>query len=110
MAELQSCARLVKASALCARKSGCSLEFSAPPTSLDCEERKVKGEDVNVVAEISAELQRERQKNAELMERISSLEAQMQEREKASLFKAGQVRLFDQQRFICVFLLLLYLA
>lgn len=36
---------------------------------------------VNVIAEISGQLQRERQKNAELMEKISILEAQLQERD-----------------------------
>ncbi|OVA10536.1 hypothetical protein BVC80_8987g7 [Macleaya cordata] len=82
MVELQSCASIVNPSALCTRNRGCSLEFSAPPTSLDCEERETTGEGVNVVAEISAQLQRERQKNAELMERISLLEALIQEREK----------------------------
>ncbi|EOY28691.1 Homer protein isoform 1 [Theobroma cacao] len=67
MVELQSCASLVNASALCAI------------------EQEMKGESVNVIAEIAAELQREREKNAELMKRISSLEAQIQEREKESL-------------------------
>lgn len=63
MVELQSCATLVNASVLCAI------------------EQEVKGDDVNVVvAEISAELEREKQKNAELMERISVLEAQIRER------------------------------
>lgn len=60
MVELQSCASL---SALCGI------------------EEEVKEDSVNVVAEISAELQRERERNAELMERISFLEAQIQERE-----------------------------
>ncbi|XVE51116.1 hypothetical protein DITRI_Ditri02bG0013100 [Diplodiscus trichospermus] len=45
----------------------------------------------NVIAEIAAELQREREKNAELMERISSLEAQIQERDKESLLTNLQV-------------------
>nr|GMC83723.1 uncharacterized protein LOC109167286 [Ipomoea batatas]GMC89828.1 uncharacterized protein LOC109167286 [Ipomoea batatas] len=40
---------------------------------------------LNVIAEISAELQGERQKNAELMERIMVLEAQLQERQKVLL-------------------------
>ncbi|TKY54016.1 hypothetical protein E2542_SST18422 [Spatholobus suberectus] len=62
MVELQSCATLVNASALCAI------------------EQEVRGDNVNVVAEISAELERERKKNAELMERISMLEAQLRER------------------------------
>ncbi|CAJ2649508.1 unnamed protein product [Trifolium pratense] len=43
-------------------------------------EQERKEDDVNAVAEISAELERERQKNAELMERISVLEAQIRER------------------------------
>lgn len=60
MVELQSCA-----SALCAI------------------EQEVKGETTvsSAIAEISAELQRERQKNAELMERISILEAQIPQRD-----------------------------
>ncbi|CAK7351201.1 unnamed protein product [Dovyalis caffra] len=61
---LQSCASLVNASALCAI------------------EQEVKEEStVNLIAEISAELQREREKNAELMEKISVLEAQIQRRD-----------------------------
>lgn len=63
MVEHQSCAGLVNASALCAI------------------EQEVKGDSVNVIAEISAELERERQKNAELMEKISVLEAQIQGRD-----------------------------
>ncbi|XP_029129230.1 uncharacterized protein LOC114916520 isoform X2 [Cajanus cajan] len=63
---LQSCATLVNASALCGI------------------EQEVRGDSVNVVAEISAELERERKKNAELMERISMLEAQLKERNKES--------------------------
>ncbi|KAK4588340.1 hypothetical protein RGQ29_019357 [Quercus rubra] len=72
MVELQSCASLVSASALCAIQ------------------QEVKGEGVNVIAEITAELQRERRKNAELMERISILEAQIQQRNKDSLPADGQ--------------------
>lgn len=67
MVELKSCsASLVNASALCAI------------------EQEMRGESVNHVnvAQISAELQRERQKNAELMEKISFLEAQIQDRGK----------------------------
>lgn len=66
MVELQSCtAGLVNASALCAI------------------EQEVKGESMNVViTEISAELKKEREKNAQLMERISLLEAQIQEKDK----------------------------
>ncbi|KAI4295892.1 hypothetical protein L6164_035889 [Bauhinia variegata] len=67
MVELQTCATLVNASALRAI------------------EQEVKGESANVITEISNELQREKQKNAELMERISILEAQMQERNKETL-------------------------
>lgn len=74
MVELQSCASLVNASSLCAI------------------EQEVKGEGVNVIAEITAELERERRKNAELLERISILEAQIQERNKESLPTNGQVR------------------
>ncbi|KAL9325490.1 hypothetical protein ACSQ67_006135 [Phaseolus vulgaris] len=66
MVQLQSCSTLVNASSLCAI------------------EQEVRGESVNVVAEISAELERERKKNAELMERISMLEAQLRERNKES--------------------------
>jgi hypothetical protein len=43
-------------------------------------EQEMKEDDVNTVAEISAELERERQKNAELVEKISILEAQIRER------------------------------
>jgi uncharacterized protein YigA (DUF484 family) len=43
-------------------------------------EEEMKEDDVNAVAEISAELERERQKNAELEEKISMLEAQIRER------------------------------
>lgn len=64
MMELHSCAPLVNSSALCVIEEG------------------TRGESVNVVVdEISAELERERKKNAELMERILFLEAQLQERE-----------------------------
>lgn len=75
MVEHQACAGLVNASALSAI------------------EQEVKGESaVNVIiAEISAELQKEKQKNAELMERISLLEAQIQVRDKESLLTNGQV-------------------
>lgn len=62
MVEHQSCATCVNASALCAM------------------EEEMKEDDVNAVAEISAELERERQKNAELVEKISILEAQIRER------------------------------
>ncbi|KAK7387762.1 hypothetical protein VNO78_22554 [Psophocarpus tetragonolobus] len=62
MVELQSCATLVNASVLCAI------------------EQEVSGDSANVVAEIAAELERERRKNAELMERISMLESQLRER------------------------------
>ncbi|KAK7292410.1 hypothetical protein RIF29_08189 [Crotalaria pallida] len=62
MVELKSCATLVSAaSSLCAI------------------EQEVNGDSANVVAVISAELERERQKNAELMERISMLESQIRE-------------------------------
>ncbi|KAM1005156.1 hypothetical protein ACFX2C_005271 [Malus domestica] len=64
MMELHSCAPLVNSSALCVIEEG------------------MRGESVNVVvAEVSAELERERKKNAELMERILFLEAQLKERE-----------------------------
>ncbi|KAA8515505.1 hypothetical protein F0562_018883 [Nyssa sinensis] len=74
MVELQSCASLVNASSLCAI------------------EQEMKEENVNVLAEISAELQRERQKNAELMEKISLLEAQIEQRDKDFLLSNGQSR------------------
>ncbi|OMO76805.1 hypothetical protein CCACVL1_15411 [Corchorus capsularis] len=78
MVELQSCASLVNAPALCAI------------------EPEMKGESVNVIAKIAAELQREREKNAELLERISSLEAQLQERDnKDSVQTNEQVSCID---------------
>ncbi|KAJ6367479.1 hypothetical protein OIU78_000105 [Salix suchowensis] len=64
MMEVQSCASLVNASALCS-----------------IEQEVKEGNTANVIAEISAELQREREKNADLMEKISALEAQIQERD-----------------------------
>lgn len=67
MVEHQSCAGVINASALCGI------------------EQEVKGADVNAIAEISAKLQKERQKNALLMERISLLEAQIQERDNANV-------------------------
>ncbi|CAL5345700.1 unnamed protein product [Camellia sinensis] len=72
MVELQSCPSLVNDSAFCGI------------------EEEVKGESVNIVAEISAELQKERQKNAELIERISILEAQILKRDNNSLPSNGQ--------------------
>lgn len=84
MVELQSCASLVSASALCAIQ------------------QEVKGEGVNVIAEITAELQRERRKNAELMERISILEAQIQQRNKDSLPADGQVRFPSSYLCFCI--------
>lgn len=73
MVELQSCATLVNASALSAI------------------EEEVQGDGINAIAEISAELQMERQKNAELMERIAMLEAQILERDKDYLLTHGRV-------------------
>ncbi|KAF9683390.1 hypothetical protein SADUNF_Sadunf04G0008600 [Salix dunnii] len=64
MVEVQSCASLVNASALCS-----------------IEQEVEEGNTANVIEEISAELKREREKNAELMEKISALEAQIQERD-----------------------------
>lgn len=75
MVELQSCASLVNASSLCVTEGG------------------MKGESTNVIAEISAELERERQKNADLMQRILILEAQIQEKENEPPQTNGQVRL-----------------
>ncbi|EEF43870.1 uncharacterized protein LOC8284200 [Ricinus communis] len=74
MVELQPCASLVNASALCAI------------------EHEVKGEGtvINAIAEMSAELQREREKNAQLMQRISVLEAQIQGRDKETFVANGQ--------------------
>ncbi|XP_058094284.1 uncharacterized protein LOC131240178 isoform X2 [Magnolia sinica] len=96
---------MVNASALCggshdlgllsadcsARTNACSScsEFSAPQVLLGCKERESRG-GIDVVAEISAELQRERKKNVELMDRILLLEAEIQAREKASLPAAEQ--------------------
>lgn len=52
----------------------------------------MKGEStVNLIAELSAELQMEKQKNAELMQRISTLEAQIRERDKVPLVFNRQV-------------------
>ncbi|XP_050935721.1 uncharacterized protein LOC103485300 [Cucumis melo] len=63
MVELQACASdLVNPCGLCA--------------TIDHES---KGENVNVIAQMADELQRERQRNAELMERISFLEAKLLE-------------------------------
>ncbi|XP_077243638.1 uncharacterized protein LOC143884123 [Tasmannia lanceolata] len=95
MAELQSCPNhglglmSTECSALNNMYSPC-IEFPHPSIPLGGKESQEKGEGVNVVGEISAELQRERQKNAELMERISLLEAQIQERDKASLSRPEQ--------------------
>ncbi|KAK8664877.1 hypothetical protein V6N13_084650 [Hibiscus sabdariffa] len=77
--ELQPCASLVNASAMCGIEKG------------------MKGESptVNFIAEIAAELHRERAKNAELMERISSLEAQIQQRDKESLTTNEPVNCLD---------------
>lgn len=60
MVELQGCAGLVNGPALCA--------------AIDQES---KGENVNVIAQMADELQRERQRNAELLDRISFLEAKL---------------------------------
>ncbi|KAK7264477.1 hypothetical protein RJT34_32086 [Clitoria ternatea] len=85
MVELQSCATLVNASAWCAI------------------EQEVKGDSVNVVAEISAELERERKKNVELMERISMLEAQLRERNmetqvrSSKNFKRQKIEMVDDE-------------
>ncbi|KAL5578845.1 hypothetical protein UlMin_011287 [Ulmus minor] len=73
MVELQSCASLVNASAL----RGI--------------EQEVRGENVNVIAEISAELEKERHKNAQLMERIAFLEAQLQKTNNEPLHTDEQV-------------------
>ncbi|XP_057960662.1 uncharacterized protein LOC131152806 isoform X2 [Malania oleifera] len=72
----------------------CSLVFdcsTCQPTFKFCSFASwaIKNEGINVIAEISAELQRERKKNAELLERIAALEAQMHEREKNSLLTNG---------------------
>lgn len=42
-------------------------------------ENESKGENVNVIAQMADELKRERQRNAELMERVSFLEAKLLE-------------------------------
>ncbi|KAI6704046.1 hypothetical protein NL676_013182 [Syzygium grande] len=73
MVEPHSCPGMVNASALCS-----------------IEEHVAKGEGESadhIVAQISAELQRERMKNAELIERISELEAQIKEKENKSLLQ-----------------------
>ncbi|KAG9454035.1 hypothetical protein H6P81_006939 [Aristolochia fimbriata] len=59
-------------------------EFSAPKVPLCFKDTEPDGASLDIVAELSAELERERQKNAELMEKICFLESQIQEREKAS--------------------------
>ncbi|RZC80413.1 hypothetical protein C5167_042994 [Papaver somniferum] len=81
MVEIQSCSVNVNivnqssSTTLCARNISCSsLAFSSDP--LECAEK----ESGNVLAEVSAQLEQERQKNAELMERISLLEALLQDR------------------------------
>lgn len=86
MVELQPCASLVNASALCVI------------------EQEAKGEStVNVIAQISAELQRERENNAELRERISILEAQIKERDKESFLTNGQVYMITHVIFVFSF-------
>ncbi|XP_039049555.1 uncharacterized protein LOC120190568 [Hibiscus syriacus] len=77
--ELQPCSSLVNASAMCAIEQGMKAESTT----------------VNFIAEIAAELQRERAKNAELMERISSLEAQIQQRDKESLITNEKANCLD---------------
>ena len=74
MVELQSCATLVNAS-----------------SALRDIDQEVQGDGVNAIAEISAELERERQRNTELMERISMLESQIQERDRDYLLTHGHV-------------------
>lgn len=82
--EPHSCPGLVNASALCS-----------------IEEHVVKGEgesDDHIMAQISAELQRERIKNAVLMERISELEAQIRDNENKSLLQDKEGRRRKAQR------------
>lgn len=84
MVEPHSCPGLVNASALCS-----------------IEEHVVKGEgesDDHIMAQISAELQRERIKNAVLMERISELEAQIRDNENKSLLQDKEGRRRKAQR------------
>ncbi|KAJ4828740.1 hypothetical protein Tsubulata_025155 [Turnera subulata] len=76
MVELQSCASLVNDSALGAIEQQVKEESAAAAA--------------NPTAEILAELQREREKNAALMERISVLEAQIQEMIKRSFLTHTQ--------------------
>lgn len=64
MVEIQSCGGLVNDSALCGIE----------------EQVKVEVNDVNVNV-IAAELEKEREKNQQLLERISLLEAQIQQRD-----------------------------
>ena len=82
MVELQSCSA--------------SLVNASSALSAIEEKQEVKGESNIVInhvifAEISAELQRERQKNAELLDKISFLEAQLQPRDNQSLSTPQQV-------------------
>lgn len=58
------------------------MEHQSLVTASVCCDEEVKEESLNGIAEISAELQKERQKNAKLMERISVLESTIQEKHK----------------------------
>ncbi|KAK6917297.1 hypothetical protein RJ641_018048 [Dillenia turbinata] len=90
MVEIQSCTTLINASALCAKTRNCALEFTAHTSRHEFQEQKVSGERESIIAEISAELEMERQKNAELMKRISMLEAQIKQREDSTTCLDGQ--------------------
>ncbi|KAK4368330.1 hypothetical protein RND71_012122 [Anisodus tanguticus] len=57
--------------------------------TVEQEVKEEKALNVNNIAEISAELQREKQKNAKLIERISVLESQIQEKHKDFNFSNG---------------------
>ncbi|KAF8031440.1 hypothetical protein BT93_D0602 [Corymbia citriodora subsp. variegata] len=87
MVEPHSCPGLVNASALC---------------SIEEHVVKEEGENVDhIITQIAAELQRERIKNAELLERISELEAQIRDNENKSLLqdKEGSCRKAPRQSY-----------
>lgn len=67
------------------------MEHQSLVTASVCCDEEVKEESLNGIAEISAELQKERQKNKELMDRISVLESQIQEKHKDLELSNGEV-------------------
>lgn len=95
MVELQPCsASLVNA--------------SSALSAIEKQEVKAESNVNHVIAEISAELQRERQKNAELLEKISLLEAQIQQRDNQSLPNHQQVCFF-LFIYVCVVFIFIFL-